>query len=57
MEHPVAKTTYVRSRGVWRVFWMRRDLKWHRYEPAPEVKTIEAFCALVSEDAYACFFG
>ena len=57
MEHAIAKTTFVRSRGVWRVFWMRRDLKWHGYEPVPEVKSIDAFFKLVSEDAHACFFG
>jgi Protein of unknown function (DUF3024) len=31
-ESAVAKATYVRTRGVWRVFWMRRDLKWHSYD-------------------------
>jgi hypothetical protein len=36
---------------------MRRDLKWHGYEPALEVGSIEEFCALVDEDAHACFFG
>ena len=56
-ESPVAKATYVRSRRVWRVFWMRRDLKWHGYEPALEVGSIEEFCALVDDDAHACFFG
>jgi hypothetical protein len=57
MEHPAAKATFVRSRGAWRVFWMRRDLEWHGYEPAPEVESIEAFCVLVDEDAHSCFFG
>jgi Protein of unknown function (DUF3024) len=56
-ESAVAKATYVRARGVWRVFWQRRDLKWHRYEPRPEVKAVEEFAALVSEDAHSCFFG
>jgi hypothetical protein len=56
-EHGVAKSTYVRTRRVWRVFWMRRDLKWHRYDPAPEVDAIDAFCAVVDEDAFGCFFG
>jgi hypothetical protein len=36
-------------RPVWRVFWQRRDLKWHRYEPRPEVKSVEEFASLVSE--------
>ena len=56
-EHPVAKATFVRTRGVWRIFWMQRDLKWHSYEPAPEVRSVAQFCAIVAEDAYACFFG
>jgi hypothetical protein len=56
-ESPVAKATYVRARGVWRVFWMRRDLKWHMYEPKPEVKSVEDFTSLVAIDAHACFFG
>jgi hypothetical protein len=56
-ESPVAKATYVRARGVWRIFWQRRDLKWHSYEPRPEVKSVEDFASLVAEDAQACFFG
>lgn len=52
-----AKATFVRTRGVWRVFWMRADLKWHGYEPAPEVARVEDFLAVVEKDEYACFFG
>jgi hypothetical protein len=57
LEHGAAKATYVRSTNHWKVFWMRRDLKWHGYEPAPYAATIEDFLALVHEDANACFFG
>lgn len=53
----VAKATYVRARNRWRVFWQRRDLKWHGYDPMPEVTSIEEFVALVDADAHACFFG
>jgi hypothetical protein len=56
-ESPFAKATYVRTRNVWRVFWMRRDLKWHGYDPAPEVHTLEAFLEEVDRDQWACFFG
>lgn len=56
-ESAVAKATFVRSRNVWRVFWQRRDLKWHGYEPASEVKSIEDFLSIVAEDRHACFFG
>jgi hypothetical protein len=56
-ESAVAKATFVRSQNVWRVFWQRRDLKWHGYGPASEVKSIEDFLTIVAEDAHACFFG
>jgi hypothetical protein len=57
MEAPVAKATFVRSRNCWRVFWMRRDLKWHRYDPRAEVGKLEDFLAVVDRDEHACFFG
>ncbi len=28
-----AKTTYVKSKDVWKVYWLRGNLKWHLYEP------------------------
>jgi hypothetical protein len=42
---------------MWKVYWKRADLKWHRYEPVPEVSAIEKFLAVVKEDEYSCFFG
>jgi len=57
MEHPVAKATYVKSRELWRIYWMRADLKWHSYPPVPHVGSVERFLALVAEDKHACFFG
>jgi hypothetical protein len=57
LESAVAKATYVRARGVWRMYWQRRDLKWHAYEPRREVNSIAEFASLVAEDAQACFFG
>lgn len=57
MEHSVAKATYTKARGIWKVYWMRADLKWHAYAPAPHVSSLEAFLKLVAEDSHACFFG
>ncbi|RPJ60290.1 MAG: DUF3024 domain-containing protein [Acidobacteria bacterium] len=56
-EEPIAKATYVRSQKVWKVFWMRADLKWHRYETSAKVSSIEKFLSIVDEDEYGCFFG
>jgi hypothetical protein len=57
IEESQAKTTYVKKSGVWKIYWMRSDLKWHGYEPVPEVGTIEEFFEIVEEDAYCCFRG
>ncbi len=57
IESMVAKTTYVKKTGLWKVYWQRADLKWHSYEPTPEVKTLEDFLALVDKDEHSCFNG
>ncbi len=56
-ESSFAKATFVRSQGMWKIYWMRADLKWHGYEPVPEVKAIDEFLAVVKKDEHACFFG
>jgi hypothetical protein len=56
-ELPFAKTTYVKKSNSWKIFWMRQDLKWHRYAPDPEVPRLEDFFAVVADDANACFRG
>jgi len=57
IEEAVAKARHVKSRDTWLVYWQRADLKWHKYDPMPEVNTLEAFLKLVDKDEYACFFG
>jgi hypothetical protein len=57
MEYPIARTTFVRTQNLWRIFWMRRDLKWHGYEPTPEARSFAAFLEVVGRDEYCCFFG
>jgi len=57
IESAVAKATFVRTQNLWRIYWRRSDLRWHRYGPEPEVETIEAFLDVVDRDAFGCFFG
>ena len=56
-ELPIAKTTFVKMRSNWKIYWQRADLKWHAYEPNPEVTTLEEFFEVVKKDEYACFWG
>ena len=57
MESPVAKTTYVKRKGIWKVYWFKSDMKWHSYKPVPEVDSIEEFLEVVGEDKHCCFFS
>lgn len=57
IESAIAKATFVRTQKLWNVYWQRADLKWHSYEPEPEVKELEDFIYLVETDEYACFWG
>lgn len=52
-----AKATYVKTKKVWMIYWMRANLKWYGYEPKAEVKSIEEFIETVEEDKYGCFYG
>lgn len=57
IEPAIAKGTYVKAAGTWKIYWQRADLKWHRYDPDPEVGSVEEFLNVVDVDEYACFFG
>jgi hypothetical protein len=57
IESPAAKTTYIKSKNHWKIFWMRADLKWHSYGPIPAVKTLKEFIQIVEDDNYGCFWG
>ena len=56
-ESPVAKATFVRSAGVWKIYWMRADLKWHSYQEKPQVSSIAGFIKIVEADDCGCFWG
>jgi hypothetical protein len=52
-----AKLTYVKSRQIWKLYWMRASGKWNRYEPFQEDSRLEKMLAVIGEDQYGCFFG
>jgi len=57
MDGEVAKLTYVRTQDVWKLYWMKRDLKWHLYEPDPEFDNLEDGLKVVDMDEYCAFWG
>ena len=57
IEGSVAKATYVKSRKIWKLFWMRADLKWHSYKPFPTSTSIEKILEVIDKDTNGCFWG
>jgi hypothetical protein len=56
-EDMIARATWVKSRKIWKVYWMMSDMKWHPYEPESEVKSLNDFIRIVLEDKSGCFWG
>lgn len=53
----IAKATFVKAKKTWKMYWLRKDLKWYTYEPKAQVKTIESVFKIIHEDKHGCFFG
>ena len=53
----VAKLRFVRTSGLWQLFWQRASLKWQSYEPLANSSELSALVREVDVDPYGCFFG
>lgn len=56
-ETPVAKLTFTRTSGKWRLLWMRGNLKWHPYEAKSTRGDLLELVSEVDSDVWGCFFG
>ncbi|MFO0962653.1 MAG: DUF3024 domain-containing protein [Phycisphaerales bacterium] len=56
-QRPFARIRYVRTADEWRLYWMRADLRWHLYQPAPVHDSLRDALAEVDRDRHGCFFG
>lgn len=57
IQTPIAKAKFVKSRGIWIVYWKRASGKWERYQPNPEVNELSLFFEVLVTDEYGCFWG
>lgn len=57
IESNIAKTTYIKNKNQWKIFWFQSDLKWHEYKPRVVVETLKRFLEIVAEDKHHCFWG
>lgn len=56
-QRPFARIRYVRTADEWRLYWMRADLRWRPYQPAPVRDSPRDVLAEVDKDLHGCFFG
>ena len=56
-EYPLAKARWVQSQKIWKLYWMKGDLKWHAYPRFPESPSIAKLLEEVDQDPLCCFFG
>jgi len=57
IDEGIAKFLYSRTGKKWKLYWMRKDLKWHLYEPLSESTRIETLVEEVDSDPYGAFWG
>lgn len=53
-KHGVAKITHVKTRGYWKLYWMRASGKWEIYS---ERKSFSSILGQIEEDKHRCFWG
>ena len=56
-ETPVAKLTFTRTAGKWRLFWMRGNLKWCAYKTKSKSGSLSSLASEIDSDVWGCFFG
>ena len=56
IEISIAKATYVKTQGIWKLYWQRANMKWYRYDHSG-IKTLEEVFSIVKADEYGAFFG
>ena len=56
-ELPLAKIKFVRSEKIWKLYWMRADLKWYAYKPVESSKDLAELVKEIDEDPNGCFWG
>ncbi|GIJ25150.1 hypothetical protein Vqi01_03120 [Micromonospora qiuiae] len=54
---PVARLRYLKSTGVWTLYWRDRNMRFHRYDRAPATADIGVLLAELDSDPMAIFWG
>lgn len=55
--YPFAKISRIKTKQIWKLYWMRASGKWESYGPLPESSHLEQLLDEISKDPHGCFFG
>lgn len=54
----IAKARYVKSQKVWKLYWMRANLKWELYgEKGSSHRELSTVLEIIREDKFGAFWG
>lgn len=56
MHHSIAKIKYVKTKNIWKLYWMRGNLTWLEYHTS-DFSTVENAFKVIKADKEGCFFG
>jgi hypothetical protein len=54
---PVARLRYLKSRGVWRLYWIGGDESWQEYPDLPFSHSVDELLDEIERDPTALFWG
>ena len=54
---PIARLRYVKTTGVWSLYWRDRNSRFHAYDLAAATASIEELLAELDRDPTAIFWG
>lgn len=52
-----AKIKHIKSKNIWKLYWMRASGKWEAYPPLPEANSIRELLDCIKDDNLGCFRG
>ena len=54
---PIARLRYTKSTGLWSLYWLDRDLRFHEYDRVPATASVEDLLVEIDRDPTSIFWG
>ncbi|MGY5354523.1 DUF3024 domain-containing protein [Wenyingzhuangia sp. IMCC45467] len=54
---PIARVKHVKSKNIWRIYWMDSNQKWIQYKPNFEEQHFSKVIEIIKKDEHGCFWG